>query len=87
MFGWVKGTESKVNLSRFHEKAIQIANTPPGAQMRDPFPAAIECIDKGIFDLRPIVSHVVPLPEYPDLIRRILGGDRSYLKGVVKLEQ
>jgi len=84
-FGWVKSSSSEVDLSRIHLKGIQIASTPPVAQMRDPFPAAIDAIHRGIFDLRPLVSHVVSLADYPELMSRIQRGEPAYLKGVVRL--
>ena len=42
-------------------------------------------IDKGIIDLRPLVTHVVPLQEYPELMQQIVAGDPTYIKGVVSL--
>jgi L-iditol 2-dehydrogenase len=85
LFGWIKSTESKVDTSRLHLKAITIINSAPPAAKEDPFPAAIRMMHKGIFDLRPLISHVVPLSGYPDLMKRILDRDPTYLKGVVRL--
>jgi threonine dehydrogenase-like Zn-dependent dehydrogenase len=42
-------------------------------------------LQQGIFDLRPLVTHVVPLAEYPTLMQMIVYGDPSYIKGVVTL--
>ena len=86
MFGWVKSQESMINLSRFHTKAIQIVNTPPVSQIRDPFPVAIEAIHSGLIDLKPLVTDVVSLNDYPALLDRVIKGDPNYIKGVVRLE-
>ena len=40
---------------------------------------------QGIIDLRPLVTHVVPLVEYSSLMEEILSGEPSYVKGVVTL--
>ncbi|MBK1879085.1 zinc-dependent alcohol dehydrogenase [Pelagicoccus mobilis] len=85
-FGWVKSTHSTVDLSQIHFKGIQICSTPPAAQIRDPFPPAIEAIKHGIFELEPLITDCVSLSEYPALMKRILAGDTNYIKGVVKLE-
>ena len=73
-------------LSHVHFKGIQIASTPPAAQIRDPFPPAIEAIAKGICDLKPLVTHTTSLRDYPSLMQQILSGDPDYIKGVIRLE-
>ena len=60
-------------------------NSAPASQIRDPFPPAIRMMAKGIIDLRPLVTHVVSLEEYPSLMKRLVKGEPSYIKGVVKL--
>ena len=47
--------------------------------------AAIRLIDRGLIDLKPLVSHVVPLNDYPALLNTAAGGDAKYIKGVVDL--
>ncbi len=46
---------------------------------------AIRLIHKGIIDLKPLVTPTTSLEDYPALMGRILEGDESYIKGVVKL--
>ncbi len=84
LFGWIKG-ETTINTSAWHTKGITVVNSSPSAALRDPFGPAIRMIHQGLFDLAPLVSHVVPLDGYPDLMMRILDGDSSYVKGVVTL--
>ena len=84
LFGWIKGTEARFNPSTWHGKAISIVNSSPGAQLRDPFPPAIRLIDKGIIDLVPLVTHTVPIDEFPSLLSDVTQGKASgFIKGVV----
>ena len=84
LFGWIKGTEARFNPSTWHGKAISIVNSSPGAQLRDPFPPAIRLIDKGIIDLVPLVTHAVPIDEFPSLLSDVTQGKASgFIKGVV----
>lgn len=54
------------------------------ATFRDTFPPAIRFLARGHIDLRPLITHIVPLEDYPALLREATGGDGSYIKGVVK---
>lgn len=86
LFGWIKGDTATFNPTKWHGGGITIVNSAPGAQLRDPFPPAIRLIEQGTFDLRPLVTHVAPLADYPALMRRILSGDGTYIKGVISLD-
>jgi L-iditol 2-dehydrogenase len=86
LFGWIKGQSALFDPTAWHGGGFTIVNSSPSARLRDPFPPAIRLIHRGIFDLRPLVTHVQPLPEYPALMNQILQGDGSYVKGVVKLQ-
>lgn len=85
LFGWIKGATASFDPTRWHLGGFTVVNSAPASQLRDPFPPAIRLIHQGLIDLRPLVSHVVPLAEYPALMRRVLAGDPGYLKGVVTL--
>ena len=86
LFGWMKGTVATFNPSTWHGKAITIVNSSPGAQKRDPFPPAIRLIQNGVIDLKPLVTHVVPINEYSSFMGGVTsGGVPDYIKGVVSL--
>ena len=85
LFGWIKGSTATFDPTAWHLGGITVVNSSPSSQLRDPFPAAIRLIHRGIIDLRPLVTHVVPLADYPDLMADIVRGDARYLKGVVTL--
>ena len=85
LFGWIKGDQASFNPSTWHGKAITIVNSSPAAQMRDPFPPAIRLIEKGIIDLKPLVTHVVPIDDYPSFMAGVTTGQvDGYIKGVVR---
>lgn len=85
LFGWIKGDKAHFDPTKWHLGGFSLVNSAPSARLRDPFPPAIDLIHRGIFDLRPLVTHTVPLVDYPDLMAEILAGDGSYVKGVVSL--
>ena len=85
LFGWIKGDQASFNPSSWHGKAITIVNSSPAAQMRDPFPPAIRLIEKGVIDLKPLVTHVVPIDDYPSFMDGVTTGQvDGYIKGVVR---
>jgi L-iditol 2-dehydrogenase len=53
--------------------------TPEG---QDDWTASLGTMGRGI-DVAPLVSHVVPLAEGPDLFRRIIGGSEYFAKAVL----
>lgn len=85
LFGWIKGETATFDPTAWHLGGFTIVNSSPSARLRDPFPAAIRLIHQGVFDLRPLVTHVAPLAEYPALMQTILHGDADYVKGVITL--
>ena len=85
LFGWIKGAAATFDPTAWHLGGFTVVNSSPSAQIRDPFPPAIQLIESGIIDLKPLVTHVVPLAEYSSLMQNIIAGEPSYVKGVVKL--
>ncbi|MBV7328023.1 zinc-binding dehydrogenase [Chloroflexi bacterium TSY] len=86
LFGWLKGQQATFDPTKWHTGGFTVVNSAPASRLRDPFPAAIRLLHKGLIDLRPLVTHVTTLDEYPKLMQNILDGNESYIKGVVKLE-
>ena len=85
LFGWIKGTQATFNPSTWHGKAISLVNSSPSAQLRDPFPPAIRLLHKGVIDLRPLVTHVVDIDDYPTFMQGVTNGEvGDYIKGVVR---
>jgi len=86
LFGWIKGTTATFNPSIWHQNGIQVTNSSPSAKIRDPFPPAIRLMETGLVNLKPLISHVVPLDEYPGLMQSVIDGNADYLKGVITLQ-
>ena len=85
LFGWLKGSSAAFDPTKWHLGGFTVVNSSPSSRLRDPFPAAIRLIHQGIIDLRPLVTHVEALNNYPALMQTIVAGDSSYVKGVVTL--
>ena len=85
LFGWIKGTQATFDPSTWHLGGFTIVNSSPNARMRNPFPVAIDLIEHDVVDLKPLVTHIVDLEAYPDLMKQIIAGDGSYVKGVIRL--
>ncbi len=86
LFGWIKGSTATFDPTKWHGGGFTVVNSSPSAKLRDPFPPAIRLMHQGIFDLRPLVTHLKPLKQYPSLMDQILHGDKSYVKGVISLK-
>jgi threonine dehydrogenase-like Zn-dependent dehydrogenase len=86
LFGWIKGETATFDPTKWHGGGFTVVNSSPSSQLRDPFLPAIRLIHQGIIDLRPLVTHVAPLAEYPGVMETILHGDGSYVKGVITLD-
>ncbi len=86
LFGWIKGQSAHFDPTKWHMGGFTIINSSPSARIRETMPAAVDLIERGVFNLEPLVTHVVPLPEYPSLMKQVLDGDDSYVKGVVRLD-
>jgi threonine dehydrogenase-like Zn-dependent dehydrogenase len=85
LFGWIKGERAGFDTAGWHLGGFTLVNSAPASQIRDPFPPAIRMMARGFVDLRPLVTHVVTLDEYPALMRSLVKGEPSYIKGVVRL--
>jgi threonine dehydrogenase-like Zn-dependent dehydrogenase len=84
LFGWNHGT-GQFPGDLWHMNGITVVNSAPNSAVRDPWPVAIRMLERGQIDLKPLVSHVVPLEEYPSLLALACQKNSGYLKGVVKL--
>ena len=84
LFGWNHGTGAFPG-DIWHMRGITVVNSAPGSAERDPWPAAIRLLERGFINLRPLVSHIVPLEQYPDLLNLAATRGGGYMKGVVEL--
>ena len=85
LFGWNHGRPA-FSGDRWHLGGFTVVNSAPGSRIRETFPPAIRLLAKRIIDLEPLITHTVPLDDYPDLLARVAAGDSGYIKGVVTLD-
>ncbi len=83
LFGCIR-EEVTFNGAAWHGGAFNLVSSSPGAKIRDPFPPAIRFLERGIIDLKPLITHIVSLEDYPRILKEATGEDSSYIKGVVK---
>jgi threonine dehydrogenase-like Zn-dependent dehydrogenase len=86
LFGWNRGT-AQFSGDLWHRNGITVVNSAPNSAIRDTWPAAISLLKRRMIDLRPLISHVVPLDDYPALLNKAANKTGGYLKGVVKLAE
>ncbi len=86
LFGWNHGT-GQFPGDLWHMNGLTVVNSAPNSAERDPWPAAIRMLERGYIDLEPLVTHVVPLDEYPSLLARAAARADGYIKGVVDLRK
>ncbi len=72
--------------TKWHLGGFTVVNSASASKIRETFGPAIRLIHQGIIDLRPLVTHTATLEEYPGLMEKIVGGDETYIKGVVTLQ-
>ena len=82
LFGCIR-EEVTFNGASWHGGAFNLVSSSPGAKIRDPFPPAIRFLERGHIDLKPLVTHIVGLEDYPALLKEATGGNDGYIKGVV----
>ena len=83
LFGCIR-EEVTFNGAAWHGGAFNLVSSSPGAKIRDPFPPAIRFLERGIIDLKPLITHIVSLEDYPRILKEATDEDSSYIKGVVK---
>ncbi len=84
LFGWNHGI-GQFPGDLWHMHGLTVVNSAPNSAVRDPWPVAIRLLECKLIRLRPLVSHVVPLDDYPSLLAIAAAKGSGYLKGVVKL--
>jgi threonine dehydrogenase-like Zn-dependent dehydrogenase len=86
LFGWNKGPRN-FDANTWHLMGLTIVNSSPSAGTRETFPVAARALRAGIIKLKPLISHVVTLDEYPALLEQAARVADGYVKGVVRLKQ
>ena len=85
LFGWLKGKTATFDPTKWHLGGFTLVNSAPASKVRETFAPAIRLIHDGVFDLKPLVTHKATLDTYPTLMKNVVAGDSTYIKGVVIL--
>ncbi len=83
LFGITTAVEGKLPFYQFYYKELKISNSR--AATAEDFPVAVDLVAKGVVNLNPLVSHVLPLAELLPAIK-MLETDQDFRMKVV-LEQ
>lgn len=85
LFGWNHGT-AQFPGDLWHLNGLTVVNASPASANRDLWSPAIRLLHRGQIDLAPLVTHVISIDEYPELLRRVSAGEEpGYIKGVVRI--
>jgi len=84
LFGWNHGVGNFPG-DIWHMHGLTVVNSSPNSALRDTWLPAISLMKRKLIQLRPLVSHVVPLGDYAELLSKAANRTDGYLKGVVKL--
>src|SRR3954447_4295831 len=85
LFGWNHGTGSFPG-DLWHMTGITVVTSAPTSAERDPWPVAIRLMERGYINLEPLISHVVPLDQYANLLSDAATRRVDYIKGVVSMK-
>ena len=84
LFGWNHGAATFPG-DAWHLGGFTVVNSAPGSALRSVFPVAIRLIHLGFIDLKPLVTHVVPLEQFQQVLEKGVSKSDGYIKGVVRL--
>lgn len=86
IFGSHRGAMRTVDIYEWHHLGIEVVNTSPKISADFPrvFQRTVQLMQKGVFDLKPLITHVVPPEQAQDLFELAVSRQPAYIKGVVK---
>jgi threonine dehydrogenase-like Zn-dependent dehydrogenase len=86
IFSAQRGEPRKVSLARWHGLGLQAYATSPSIapDFESIFRRTVPMMAKGVFDLRPLVTHVVPPSHAQDLFEVAVDRRDGYIKGVIR---
>lgn len=86
MFAWHKGGDRRVDLGAWHGMAIEFISSSPGSakDFASIFARTVPMMEKGVFDLRSLVTHVMPPERAQELFEIAAHQSDGYIKGVIR---
>ena len=85
IFGSHRGTIRTVDIYEWHHLGIEVVNTSPkiSHDFARVFQRTVKLMGKGVFDLKPLITHSVSPARAPELFEIANAKSQNYLKGVV----
>ncbi len=86
IFSWHKDGPRTVDLGAWHMAGFEVGNASPSISPNFAriFARAVPLMEKGIFDLRPLVTHVMPPERAQELFEIAAHQEDGYIKGVIR---
>ena len=85
-FSWHKDGPRSVDLGAWHMSGYEVGNASPSISPNFSriFARAVPLMEKGVFDLRPLVTHVMSPEQAPELFEIAAHQSDGYIKGEVR---
>lgn len=87
LFAWHKshGGQRSLNLSSFHQRGLRISNNAPisNRHYADLHQATVDLMHRKLYDLQPLMTHVVPFAQAQSLFELAAAGKDGYIKGAM----
>ncbi len=86
IFSWHKDGDRRVDLGAWHMMGIEVYNASPNISRHFPqiFARTVPLMQKGIFDLKPLVTHVMPVSQASEMFDIASHQSDGYIKGVLR---
>jgi L-iditol 2-dehydrogenase len=86
IFSWHKGGDRRVDLGAWHMMGIEVYNASPviSRHFDQVFARTVPLMQKGVFDLKPLVTHVMPVEQAPQMFEIAAHQSDGYIKGVLR---
>ena len=86
IFSWHKDGARTVDLGAWHMSGYEVGNASPSISPNFSriFARAVPLMEKGVFDLRPLVTHVMSPEQAPELFEIAAHQSDGYIKGEVR---
>jgi threonine dehydrogenase-like Zn-dependent dehydrogenase len=86
VFSWHKDGDRRVDLGAWHMSGYEVGNASPSISpnFSRVFARTVPMMEKGVFDLRPLVTHVMPPARATEMFETAAHQSDGYIKGVIR---